>query len=296
MMTQAASTGFHRRRTAKLPSSVPFWAPLAFGLLVMAIPTLIGMGRESWSTEAGSHGPIVLATGFWLLFHNGMRLSQARRDGANWRIVVSGVVVACLAYIFGRAYGFLFIEAAGLYAMFVCCIYRLFGFAEIRRQAFPLFYLAFAIPLPGWLVHPITAPLQTLVSWAAAGVMDAAGYPVARQGVSLFIAQYQLLVEDACAGLNSLIGLIAISLFYIYLLHRKSWRYALLLLAFVIPIAILANILRVVVLMLLTYHFGDSVAQGFMHGTTGIVLFAVALGLVFGIDKLISRSRRLAHG
>ncbi|MEO6092966.1 MAG: exosortase V [Novosphingobium sp.] len=283
------------RTVAKLPSSLPFWAPLAGGLLVMAIPTLIGMGRESWSTEAGSHGPIVLATGCWLLVHNGMRLSQARPMAPSWKLFGFGVVAAWLGYIFGRAYGFLIIEALGLYAMFICCIYRLFGFAEIRRQAFPLFYLAFAIPLPGWLIHPITAPLQTLVSWASAGLMDAAGYPIARQGVSLYIAQYQLLVEDACAGLNSLIGLIAISLFYIYLLHRESWRYALLLLAFVVPIAIVANILRVVVLMLLTYHFGDSVAQGVMHGTTGIVLFAVALGLVFGIDKLLSGSRRLAH-
>jgi exosortase len=284
-----------RRNSVRLPSSLPFWAPLALGLLIMAIPTLIGMGRESWSTEAGSHGPIVLATGCWLLTYNGMRMSNARQVCANWGLVGSGIAAACLVYIFGRAYGFLFLEAIGVYGVFVCCIVRLFGFAELRRQAFPLFYLAFAIPLPGWVVHPITAPLQTLVSRAAAGVMEAAGYPVARQGVSLFIAQYQLLVEDACAGLNSLIGLIAISLFYIYVLHRESWRYALVLLAFVIPIAILVNILRVVVLMLLTYHFGDTVAQGIMHGTTGIVLFAVALALVFGIDKLLSRSRRLAH-
>ena len=261
----------------------------------MAIPTLIGMGRESWSKESGSHGPIVLATGFWLLSHNGLRLSNARRVGANWGLVGSGIAAACLAYIFGHAYGFLIIEAIGLYAVFVCCLYRLFGLAELRRQAFPLFYLAFAIPLPAYLIHPITAPLQTLVSWAAAGVMNAAGYPVGRQGVSLFIAQYQLLVEDACAGLNSLIGLIAISLFYIYVLHRESWRYALVLLAFVVPIAIVVNIIRVVVLMLLTYHFGDAVAQGIMHGTTGIVLFSAALALVFGIDKLLSRSRRLGN-
>ena len=114
------------------------------------------------------------------------------------------------------------------------------------------------------------------------------GIPITREGVTLFVAQYQLLVEDACSGMNSLVGLIAISLFYIYLLRNASWRYSLVLLCLVIPIAIIANIIRIIVLVLLTYFFGDAVAQGFLHNLAGLFLFATALMLVFGVDNLIS--------
>lgn len=260
------------------------WWPLLAGLLVLAVPTVIGLGRQTWSTEAGAHGPIVISTALWLLYHDGMTLRNARATAA-WPLVAAALVPAFAIYAFGRAFDFISLEAAGLYAVFVAICLRLFGIDALRRHAFPLFYLAFAIPPPGWLIERLTAPLQTFVSYAAAGLVDAAGYPVAHQGVSLFVAQYQLLVEDACAGMNSLIGLIAISLFYIYLLHRSSWRYALALTALIVPVAIAVNVVRVVALILITYYFGDEAAQGFLHVTTGIVLFGLALLFIFGIDK-----------
>lgn len=285
MTTEASALGDAVRERPGLQTWKPWW-PLLLGLAALAVPTVVSIGRDTWSTEVGAHGPIVISTGLWLLYYNGLTLSKARA-AADWRLVTLTLGPALAIYVFGRAFDFISLEAAALYAVFVAICLRLFGIAELRRQAFPLFYLAFAIPPPGWLVDRITAPLQTLVSYAAAGLVDGAGYPVARQGVSLFVAQYQLLVEDACAGMNSLIGLTAISLFYIYLLHRSSWRYALALTLLIIPVAIAVNIIRVVALILITYYFGDEAAQGFLHATTGIVLFGLAVLLIFGIDKAL---------
>ena len=268
---------------------LPFWTPAAAGFLAMAIPSLISMAHQSWSTEAGTHQPIVLATGIWLLYHNGLDLRTARRDAGSPLISFAWLGLFWIIYAFGRAYGFLVLEAGALFGVFIAMLYQLFGLAEVRRQAFPLLYLAFAVPLPGWLLGRITQPLQILVSWAAALIVGGAGYPVARQGVSIYVAQYQLLVEDACSGLNSLTGLVAIALFYIYVVHRGSWRYALMLTAFVVPIAIFVNILRVAAIMLIVYYFGDETAQGIMHATTGMVLFAFALALVFLLDWALSR-------
>ncbi len=273
----------------------PVWLPSVAGFVLLAVPALVDMARQTWSSEAGTHAPIVLATGGWLLYHNGLRLSAARRHAGHSVLAAAGFIAGLLLYVFGRAFGFLFLEGAGLYAVFIALFHRLFGGEELRRQAFPLFYLAFVIPLPGWLTHPITGPLQNLVSWASSHIMLAAGYPVARQGVALFVGPYQLLVEEACSGLNSLIGLIAISLFYIYIIHRQTWRYAVTLMLFVIPIAIIVNIVRVTAIMLICYHLGDAAAQGIMHATTGMVLFILALLLVFAVDKLLStRTRRRA--
>src|SRR5690606_3539783 len=125
-----------------------------------------------------------------------------------------------------------------------------------------------------------TMPLQEFISYAATEILYVFGYPIARSGVALTIGPYALLVEQACSGMNSLIGLIAITLFYIYILHKASWRYAALLVVLIIPVAIFVNFLRVVTLILLTHYFGDAVAQGFLHNSAGIMLFAVALAIM----------------
>jgi exosortase/archaeosortase family protein len=96
--------------------------------------------------------------------------------------------------------------------------------------------------------------------------------------------------------MNSLIGLVAISLLYIYLMRGSSVIYSLFLTAMVIPIAIIANIIRIIVLIVLTYFFGDAAAQGFMHFTAGLILFGTSLLLVFAIDKGVFALRRRGQG
>ncbi len=258
--------------------------PLIVGLLLLAIPTLASVAKQTWSTEFGAHGPLVLATAIWLLSYNKLRLEGA--PGAGRLLWVPPLVLALAIYVFGRAYDFISLEAAGLYVAFIVILYLLAGWNEIKRNLFPLFYLGFVVPPPGWVIDRITAPLQTFVSFAAVHLLQPLGYPIAREGVSLTVAQYQLLVEDACAGMNSLMGLTAISLFYIYLMHRASWRYAALMVAMIVPIAVFVNILRVVALVLITYYFGNAAAQGFLHVTTGLVLFPLAIALMFVCDMV----------
>ena len=276
-------------RSPRTSDRFPFWGLLALGFATILVPTLISLGREPWSTEAGAHGPIVLATGLWLLHYNGLRMTAARPDGRFGLLGIALLVVSLPAYAFGRAYDFIALEATGLYGVFLAIFLRLFGFGEVRRQAFPLFYLAFVIPIPGFVLDRVTAPLQMLVSWASGLIMNALGYPMYRQGVTLVVAQYQLLVEDACAGMNSIVGLTAVSLLYIYLMRRASLAYALGLMLLILPVAIIVNIIRVSALVAITYHFGDAAAQGFMHATTGIVLFGLAVLIIFAIDSLIHR-------
>ena len=215
-----------RRSPAWLKGGFPPFAPLLLGLLVLAVPTIVNLGQQSWSTEAGAHGPIVLATGLWLLHYDGLQPSRRALAG-QWYHALVVLVPGLTVYAFGRAYDFLSLETAGLYAVMLAFLVRVFGFAEVRRHTIPLAYLGFLVPPPGWLIDRITAPLQQLVSSGAETATAMLGYPVARQGVTLIVAQYQLLVEEACAGMNSLVGMIAVCLFYIYLVRRATWGYAL---------------------------------------------------------------------
>src|SRR6202012_940274 len=155
-------------------------------------------------------------------------------------------------------------------------MYSQFGAGVLARHWFPFLYLAFAVPPPGYAVDALTAPLKLFVSQAATGIVALAGLPVAREGVVIYVAQYQLLVEDACSGMNSIFGLLAIGLFYIYLVRGSLLRYSILLAVLMIPIAVAANIVRVIIVILLTYYFGDEVGQGFLHFAAGISLFVIA--------------------
>ena len=278
---QSADTSAQRTNFERL---LGHW-PLVLLCALFAVPTIIRLAEGSWTLEIGAHGPIVLATGLWLLSRcDWSRPGTAGNTGAVTAVTWAVMAGSLALYIFGRAYDFLVLEAAGLYAALIGVLVLTVGWRTVWRNAFPLLYLAFLIPPPGWVIDLITAPLQHFISYAATELLRAFDYPVQRSGVAIEVAQYRLLVEQACSGMNSIVGLTAVTLFYIYLLHGSSWRYAIVLIALILPIAVFVNFLRVITLILVTYHYGDAVAQGVFHNTAGVALFAVALMLMFLID------------
>jgi exosortase len=117
--------------------------------------------------------------------------------------------------------------------------------------------------------------------------MYVAGYPVARVGVILYVGQYQMLVADACAGLRTLFTLEALGLLYLNLVRYQSLGRNVGLALLIVPISMAANVVRVIVLCLVTYYLGDEAGQGFLHGFAGFVLFLSALMLILAADSLM---------
>lgn len=259
---------------------------LVLGILATVLPTLYSVMREAWTLEANMHGPLVLATGLWLIWQRWPAVKAEAKPG-NLKVALPFLLIAAAVYVFGKAYNFLMLEVGALWLGGVAVSYAFVGFEVMKKLWFPVLYALFLIPIPGWALDTITQPLKLLVSDAVVNGLGLFDFPIARIGVTIYVAQYQLLVEDACAGLHSLISLTAIGLFYIYLLHNASWRYSLLLLCFVLPIAIAANIVRVAILVLLTYYAGNDVAQGYLHGFAGLVTFVAALLLIFLLDRVL---------
>ena len=276
------------RNFGDLGTALPSSWPLLAGIALLAIPTFISVAQQFWSRESGIHGPIVLATDIWLFAQRRKDLAALRQPG-NLAITTAILVPSLLVYIFARAFDFLSLEVMGLGGAALAAFHMHYGGRAIRSLWFPLIYLCFVIPPPGWVVDAVTAPLKTIASIAASEALRAFGFPVVRAGVTIAVAQYQLLVEDACAGMNSLVSLFAISLFYIYVRHNASWRYALFLALWIVPVAILANVARIMILVLITYYLGDAAAQGFLHSTAGIVVFTFAVLGIFLIDAIFHR-------
>ncbi|WP_084444957.1 exosortase V [Sphingomonas sp. TDK1] len=264
-----------------------YWLAVA-GLVTLAIGTFITLGRQVWSAEGGVHGPIVLATGIWMLARQRDTIETLRAPG-NFLLGGLALLLALLIYTVGRIFDFISIETFGLVSAVIASGYLYFGGRALRAAWFPALWLFFLVPPPGWLVDRVTAPLKEFVSYAATGFLSWLDYPILRQGVTLFVGPYQLLVEDACSGLRSLSSLIVVTLLYIYIKNKPSWGYALFIAALVIPVAVVTNILRIIILVLITYHVGDEAAQSFLHVSTGMVMFVVALLCIFAIDWVVEQ-------
>ena len=261
---------------------------LIAGAAALLLPTMIQVGEFNWTTEQGGHGPIVLATGLWLFFRE-LKSSKARRRPGNLIIGMLILAVLLAIYTLARITGILEIEAFAMYGALITGGYLLVGGKLIRSIWFPLLYLALTLPPPDTVVAAVTQPIKIAISQWAVSVLHALGYPIASSGVTIQIAQYELLVAAACAGLNSIISLGAICLFYGYLRHRTNFASFAIIVASVIPIAVFSNFVRVLILVLITYYLGESAAQGFLHDFAGLTMFAVALLTVFVIDSIFTR-------
>ena len=260
---------------------------LAFGCALIILPTMIGVARFSWSTEQGGHGPLVLTTGLWLLWRESKNANVVSPPG---KMIPGGLVLGVMLLIFlvARITQILESEAFAMYGALIAAAYLVIGGAMLRAIWFPLVYLAFTLPPPDTVVAAITQPIKIAISTWAVELLHAVGYPIASSGVMIQIDQYQLLVAAACAGLNSIVTLGALCLLYVYLRHRSNVAAFVIVSLAVIPIALISNFVRVVVLILVTYYFGESAAQGFIHDFAGLLMFSVALISVFAIDQLAS--------
>jgi len=258
---------------------------LALGFCVLYIPSYDDVARSIWTTDEQGHGPIILVVSLWLLYRQRHALA-ALPSQPSLIYGVPLVALALVAYTVGRAQSFLMIEV-GSQIILLCGLTLCFlGKRGLRLIWFPLFFLAFMTPLPEVLVATVTAPLKTAVSTVSANLLYALGYPVSRTGVILNAGQYQLMVADACAGLNSMFTLEALGLLYMNLMQYTSAARNITLSVLVIPIAFCANIVRVSILVLVTYHFGDR-AGHVVHDKAGWVLFFVGLVLVLVTDHVL---------
>jgi exosortase len=182
----------------------------------------------------------------------------------------------------------LIVETSALYAILILLGFYYWGPEVMRRLWFAILYLGFLIRPPAELMAELTQPLKIWLSGTAVSILHHLGYAVGSTGVAIQIAQYELLVQQACAGLGSLFSLFAIGLLYLHLTDHSSRLRSVILLLAIIPMAVLANLVRVLGIVLLTYYFGDSVAQSFAHDLMGLITFAIALLGMFALDGFLS--------
>jgi exosortase B len=292
---QLISSGLHKKSSTAHPvSSALKWmrsekgmiGGLIVAFLIAYVPTYVKLAEGPWRTEQEGHGPLIILAAVWLTWQCRSRLKTATLVPApvsGWAVLLCGLGMMVIA----RSQDVLLVEVASQIPVLCGCILLAAGRRVLRILAFPLAFLIFSVPPPGWMLDAFTVPLKAQVSDWVAQLLYALDYPIAQNGVMIMIGAYQLMVKDACAGMNSIFALSAIGVFYVHTFVHKSPTRKLILLLSILPITVAANFARVTALVLIAYYVGIDAIEGIYHDLTGFALFGVALVLFFMLDAIL---------
>jgi exosortase B len=276
----------------KLPSGfvgspLARWGAGLAALLATYAPSYWNASQDFWQRDEHAHEPMILLITLWLFWRAWPRVSEIPSPEKTPRTAYALMALAACTYLLGRALSFSILEFASQPLMAAGITLALGGRVALKALWFPLLFLIFMVPLPGVFVDMATGTLKQLVSVCAEWLLALFRYPVGRTGVLLTVGPYQLLVADACSGLHSMFTLSAMGMLTMYLRGSKSIARNAVMLTCILPIAFMANVIRVMALVLITYHLGDEAGQGFLHGAAGIVLIIIAMLSFIGLDSVL---------
>jgi exosortase len=265
-------------------------------LLLLYEPTLKALILQWWSDPDYSHGFLVPVFSGYMLWCQRRRWLEVERKPSNVGMIV---MLGAIGLLLGGALGAeLFVTRTSLLFLLGGMILFLSGWPVLRAVSFPLFFLAFMIPIPAIVYNQLTFPLQLIASRWATGVLEAIHIPIFREGNILVLPNYSLEVVEACSGIRSLMSLIALAVAYLYVAEDRLWlRCALV--PLMIPIAMFTNALRISGAGILAYRVGPEAAEGFLHGFSDWVMFIVAFFLMMASQRFFShlanKSGDIAH-
>jgi exosortase len=235
-----------------------------------------------------SHGFLIPFFAIFLLWdrRNELRLTPIEPSWTGTSLVVLGLL-ELLVGVFGAD---LFLQRTSFVLLLTGLIWTLWGKAMLGRTKFVLFVLLLAIPLPAVLFNQITFPLQLLASQCASEILPSVfNVPVLRDGNIIQLPAMPLEVAEACSGIRSLMSLFTVAVIYGYFLEKKTWRRWVLALS-ALPIAVTANVARIVVTGLCVQYWDPEKAMGFFHEFQGWLMFLVSIGCLY----LVHVAMRLA--
>jgi len=236
---------------------------------------------ERWSNDSNyGHGYLIPFISLYFVWAKKEELRRLKPEPCLWGLVlfVLGVLLAFFSMPLASS------VASGLAVVLILNALLLYlGGVKIYKLLWlPAMYLFFMVPLPQELHTWFANPLQQFASFVSAEILSGIfNVFVSRSGNVIRLAGHQLQVAEACSGMRSIMGLMALGIAFAYFWERPLWE-RLFLIVSTVPIAIIANISRVTGTGLM-YHWGyERFAKGFYHEFTGwfVFIFAMALFLL----------------
>jgi exosortase len=242
---------------------------------------------EQWVHDPDySHGFLVPVLALWILWQQWPRLVELPTAPSWWGVVI--VLAAMGLLVLGTLGAENFASRVSFLVVIVGLVIHFYGWSHFRAALFAWVVLFLMIPLPAIIANRIVLPLQFLSSGLATGFMDFCGILVYREGNIIFLPSITLEVAEACSGIRSLMAMITLAVAYGYLLESKPWRRVVLVLS-AVPIAVVANSLRVMTSGVLGQYWGRDKAEGFYHLFSGLVIFSFSFLLLWILHTVLRK-------
>jgi len=263
-------------------------------LSVLYSPVVFQLYRARWQYVDYTHAYFILPVSLFLAWLRRKRLGEILSSGAApacppqyLALLILGIVM----YVFGWRKDYLFVSTFSLIPLiFGLCAY-LYGSRVALALRFPILYLVLLVPPPLGVLDAVTLPMRYGVSQAAYLILRSINLPVTREGLMLSIEGQQLFMGPACSGFRSLITSFSLGLAYAYLSKAQAMKKKILVLS-IIPLALLGNLIRVIMLCLIAFYFGKEAAMGFFHNASGIVIFIIVILGLLGIEAILRGEAR----
>lgn len=253
-------------------------ALVAVEAVVLFAPT-IGWLFDRWTMSVWNHahGLLIPPVVGYFVYQELRPLSHLPRSSSAWGFVF--LVPALLLHAIDAGMHTELLAAAAMMFALPGLSLLLLGVPRTRAIAFPLAFLVFSLPIPLAFTEQIHWQLRQLVTAVTAAVVPMLGVPVFVEGTTLHMAHGALEVADACSGFSTLYAAIAVAALTAYSTPSRTRR--MLVLASAVPLAIGANLLRVVALVLLVDWKGAEILETSVHPLSGVATFALALPIIF---------------
>jgi len=247
-------------------------------------PILLGLVQDWWSHAAYSHGFLIPFLSGYLIWQRRKELNDAHKRPSY---VGFGIFLLGLSSIIvGSVGGEEIIQRLSLPLSLLGLVFYLGGSHVVGVCLFPVAYLVMMIPLPYPIYRLASLQLRLFDARVTEAVLPFLGVPVYREGYFLFLPNLVLEVADACSGVLSIVALMAIGIFYV---HQVRSRRRLLLWLMIVPIAVAANAIRIVLVSAMAYHLGDWVLGTIFHRLTGTFNFLLGFLVLVLIQEALER-------
>ena len=262
-------------------------AALVASAIVITYWSVIRGLVDAWSTDDNySHGFFIVPLAAYFAWERRHRLAQTPlRPSLIGLLIVAGSLMMLVAGILGAE---LFLSRVSLLGVSAGAILFLFGWPRLRVMLFPLAFTLLMIPLPALIFNKIAFPLQLLASHVGEYGVRAANIPILREGNVLILANATLEVAEACSGIRSLVSLFTLGIVFGYFADSRAWVRTVIALS-AIPVAILANGLRVASAGWAAHYMGQAGVEGLFHEFSGWVVFVVAFLMMLALQRLLLR-------
>ena len=264
---------------------------MAFGLFVAALlitywGVLSGLVNDWYTDDNYSHGFFIIPLAAFFAWERRAKFTAAPIAPSWFGLII--VALSLMMLVGGLLGAELFLSRVSVIGVLTGAILFLYGWQRLRVVAFPLAFLLLMVPLPALIFNKIAFPLQLLASNVGESTIDALEIPILREGNILILANAKLEVAEACSGIRSLVSLFTLGIVFGYFVDPRPWVRVVIALS-AVPVAILANGLRVASAGVAAHNFGSAGVEGIFHEFSGWVVFVVAFLMMLALQRLLQR-------